>query len=110
MHFEQDELPPVNGFWSITLYDNDGYLVENEIKRYAIGDRDELSFNENGSLDIFIQHESPGKDHESNWLPAPADDFNLVLRLYWPRMEILTGEWNPPPVKAAGRLRRLLPR
>jgi hypothetical protein len=110
MHFEQDELPPVNGFWSITLYDSDGYMVENKIKRYAIGDRDELSFNEDGSLDIFIQHESPGKDRESNWLHAPADDFNLTLRLYWPRLEILTGEWNPPPVKAVGRLRRLLPR
>ena len=110
MHSAQDALPPVNGFWSITLYDGDGYMVENEVKRYAIGDRDQLSFNENGSLDIFIQHESPGKDRESNWLPAPADDFNLVLRLYWPRLEILTGEWNPPPVNATRRLRRFLPR
>ena len=110
IHFDSDELPPVNGFWSITMYDSEGYMVENPIKRYAIGDRDELKLNEDGSLDIFIQHESPGKDREANWLPAPADDFNLVLRLYWPKMEILTGEWNPPPVQASAHSRRFLPR
>jgi hypothetical protein len=111
IHFDKDELPPVNGFWSITIYDSDGYLVENAINRYAVGDRDKLNFNKDGSLDIFIQHESPGKDRESNWLPAPADDFNLVLRLYWPRTEILTGSWNPPPVRAsAGSQKRILPR
>jgi hypothetical protein len=110
IHFDKDELPPVNGFWSITMYDSEGYMVENSIKRYAIGDRDALTFNKDGSLDIFIQHESPGKDREANWLPAPSDDFNLVLRLYWPKMQILMGEWNPPPLKASGHSRRFLPR
>ncbi len=99
LHFDKDQLPPVNGFWSLAMYDSDGYFAENPINRYSIGDRDKLEFNSNGSLDIYIQHDSPGKDRESNWLPASADDFNLVIRLYWPRSEILTSEWNPPAVK-----------
>ena len=99
LHFDKDQLPPVNGFWSLAMYDSDGYFAENPINRYSIGDRDKLEFNGNGSLDIYIQHDSPGKDRESNWLPASADDFNLVIRLYWPRSEILTSEWNPPAVK-----------
>jgi hypothetical protein len=73
--------------------------VENSIQRYAIGDRDKLLFNNDGSLDIYIQHESPGKDKESNWLPSPKDTFNLIMRLYWPKIEILTGEWKPQAVK-----------
>lgn len=110
IHFDKDELPPVNGFWSLTLYDSDGYLVDNPINRYALGDRDELTVNDDGSLDLYLQHDSPGKDSEPNWIPAPADDFNLVLRLYWPKRDILTGEWNPPAVRPAGRSRRVLPR
>ena len=74
-------------------------MVDNPISRYAIGDRDNLQFNQDGSLDIYIQHESPGRNKESNWLPAPSDDFDMVLRAYWPTMEVLTGAWNPPPVK-----------
>ena len=99
IHFEKAELPPVRGFWSLAMYDSDGYFVENPIKRYSIGDRDKLKYNGDGSLDIYIQHDSPGKDKQSNWLPAPADDFNMVLRLYWPQNEIRTGDWNPPSVK-----------
>ncbi len=110
IHFDKDELPPVNGFWSITMYQSDGYMVDNPIKRYAVGDRDELTFNKDGSLDLLIQHDSPGPDRQANWLPAPADDFNLVLRLHWPRTEILTGAWNPPPVRASAGSRRVLPR
>ena len=98
LHFDNGQLP-VNAFWSLTMYDEDGYLVENSIQRYGIGDRDELRFNNDGSLDIYIQHESPGKDKEANWLPAPKDTFNLVIRLYWPKIEILTGAWNPPAVE-----------
>ncbi len=99
IHFEKAELPPVRGFWSLAMYDSDGYFVENPIKRYSRGDRDKLKYNGDGSLDIYIQHDSPGKDKQSNWLPAPADDFNMVLRLYWPQNEIRTGDWNPPSVK-----------
>ena len=110
IHFDRDELPPVNGFWSITMYDSDGYMVENPINRYAIGDREPLRMNQDGSLDILIQHESPGEDREANWLPAPEDDFNLVLRLYWPGLEILTGEWSPPAARASAASQRFLPR
>ena len=99
MHFEKGALPPVEAFWSITLYDHDGFPVANPIDRYAIGDRDALKFNEDGSLDIYIQHESPGKDKESNWLPAPATSMNLTMRLYAPKQAVLEGRWNPPPVQ-----------
>ena len=99
LHFDKDKLPPVNAFWSLAMYDADMYFVENPINRFSIGDRDKLAFNSDGSLDIYIQHDSPGQSKESNWLPAPAGDFDLVMRLYWPRASILTGEWNPPAVK-----------
>lgn len=98
LHFDNGQLP-VNAFWSLTMYDEDGYFSENSIQRYAIGDRDKLKFNNDGSLDIYIQHESPGRDKEATWLPAPKDTFNLVIRLYWPKTEILTGAWNPPAVE-----------
>lgn len=99
MHFSKEQLPPVKGFWSLSVYDHDMYFVDNPIRRYAIGDRDKLQFNDDGSLDIYIQHKSPGKDKESNWLPAASGDFDLVLRAYWPMLSVLTGDWNPPPVK-----------
>ena len=99
LHFDKDRLPPINAFWSLAMYDADGYFVENPINRFSIGDRDKLELNGDGSLDIYIQHDTPGRNRESNWLPAPAGDFNLVMRLYWPRRSILTGEWNPPGVK-----------
>lgn len=98
IHFDAGDIPPVKGFWSVTVYDDDLYLVDNPIDRYAIGDRDALEFNEDGSLDLYIQHQSPGKDRESNWLPAPKGRFDLILRLYWPRYEVLLGQWSPPAV------------
>jgi hypothetical protein len=99
LHFEKDELPPVRGFWSLSMYDEEMYFADNPIRRYAIGDRDKLRFNKDGSLDIYIQHKSPGKGKKSNWLPAPKGDFDLVLRAYWPMLEALTGGWNPPAVE-----------
>ena len=66
--------------------------------RYAIGDRDKLKFNDDGSLTLYLQNESPGKEKESNWLPAPKDCFSLFMRLYWPKKEILDGSWLPPAV------------
>lgn len=98
LHFDNGQLP-VNAFWSLTMYNEDAYFADNPIQRYAIGDRDKLKFNNDGSLDLYIQHKSPGKDKEPNWLPAPKDTFNLVMRLYWPKTEILTGAWNPPAVE-----------
>ncbi len=98
MHFEKNQLPPVRAFWSLTMYDDRQFFVENPIHRYAIGDRDELRFNEGGSLDIYIQHDSPGAEKESNWLPAPKGPFNLIMRLYWPKLEALNQTWQPAPV------------
>jgi hypothetical protein len=103
MHFEKGQTPPAKAFWSLTLYDDQGYFVANPIKRFAIGDRDSLRFNADGSLDLYIQHDSPGPDKESNWLPAPSAGFgfNLALRMYWPEPAAISGEWTPPPVVAA---------
>jgi hypothetical protein len=101
LHFGKDELPPASAFWSITLYDQDGFQVANPLNRFAIGDRDALRYNSDGSLDLYVQHGSPGPDRASNWLPAPAGPFNLTMRLYAPRAEALDGRWAPPPVKPA---------
>jgi hypothetical protein len=97
----KDELPPVNAFWSLTLYDAEGFQVANELKRFAIGDRDALEFGADGSLDIYIQHEQP-EQGESNWLPAPEGGFNLCGRLYYPRPEVLDGTWVPAAVRKTG--------
>jgi hypothetical protein len=102
LHFDRDELPPVNAFWSITLYDDAGFPVANDLNRFAIGDRDPLTYHADGSLDLHIQHADPGPDKQSNWLPAPAGSFNLTARLYWPKPEVLDGRWAPPAVRAAG--------
>jgi len=99
MHFEKGQLPPADAFWSLTMYGADQFFVANPINRFAIGDRDKLRFNADGSLDLYIQHESPGADKEANWLPAPAGPFSMNLRLYLPRAEATDGRWVPPPVK-----------
>jgi len=99
LHFEKDEIPPINGFWSLTLYDKRDFLAESVINRYSIGDRDELIYNEDGSLDIYIQQSSPGTNKEANWLPTPLEGkFNLTLRLYWPKEVVLNRNWNIPAV------------
>jgi len=102
IHFEKGDTPPAYAFWSITLYNADGYFAENPLRRYAIGDRDKLQYNEDGSLDLYIQNVSPGKEKESNWLPAPLALFNLTIRLYLPKAEATTGKWAPPGVQHAG--------
>jgi hypothetical protein len=96
LHFEKSALPPVKAFWSLTLYDEHGYFSANPIKRFAIGDRDTLKFNPDGSLDLYVQHDSPGAEKESNWLPAPEGNFNVFLRLYWPNDAVINGRWMPP--------------
>jgi hypothetical protein len=101
VHFGKDQLPPARAFWSLALYDGKERLASNRLSRYAVGDGDKLQFNEDGSLDLYVQRESPGPDRESNWLPAPASGpFTLNLRLYWPAPEVLKGAWVPPPVRA----------
>jgi hypothetical protein len=100
IHFDKGQTPPVNAFWSITLYNNKSYLAENPINRYSISQHTEgLKYNPDGSLDIYIQHASPGTEKESNWLPAPSGEFNLVLREYNPKDAILKGEYQITPVQ-----------
>jgi hypothetical protein len=101
IHFSKDEIPPVNAFWSITLYDAQGFQVANELNRFAVSNWMPFKYNDDGSLDLYFQNESPGKDKEANWLPAPKGSFNLTMRLYAPKSNALTGKWNPPPVLKA---------
>jgi hypothetical protein len=99
LHFDKGETPPVNAFWSITLYDPEGFQVGNALNRFAVSSWMPFKTNADGSLDIYLQHENPGKDLEANWLPAPKGGFNLTMRLYGPKPEVLNGKWSPPPVK-----------
>ena len=99
MHFEKGQTPPVNAFWSITLYDNEGFQVGNVLNRFAVSSYMPFKYNDDGSLDLYFQNQSPGKDLEANWLPAPQGAFNLTMRLYGPKSDALTGKWNPPAVK-----------
>ncbi len=97
LRFDAGETPPVDAFWSITMYDEDGYLVENGLKRYALGDRDALSYNDDGSLDIVIQRSEPDSQI-NNWLPTPKGNFVLTLRLYAPQTAAIKGHWPLPSV------------
>jgi hypothetical protein len=98
IHFEKGATPPVAAFWSITLYDSDGFQVANSLNRFAVSSWMPFQTNADGSLDLYFQNENPGKDKEVNWLPAPKGPFNLTMRLYAPMSAALTGKWNPPPV------------
>ena len=104
MHFNKGEMPPADAFWSITMYDKDYFFVPNPINRYTVSSRNKFKANADGSVDVYVQHDSPGKEKEANWLPAPADAFVLMMRLYWPREKapsILDGTWKPAEVKQA---------
>jgi hypothetical protein len=101
LHFAKDQLPPVNAFWSLTMYDQAGYFVPNALDRYAARDS-RLKKNPDGSIDIYLQNESPGKEHEANWLPAPGKGrFSLLLRMYWPKQPVLDGSYQPPGIEVA---------
>ncbi|ARP92074.1 hypothetical protein CAL14_18760 [Bordetella genomosp. 9] len=100
LHFDKGQLPPVNAFWSLNLYGPNQSFVENPARRYAIRSTDNLRYNADGSLDIYIQHRAPSREKQANWLPAPAEGpFMLNMRLYWPRDIALTQQWAPPPVR-----------
>ncbi|MCC7483827.1 MAG: DUF1254 domain-containing protein [Burkholderiales bacterium] len=104
MRFEKGHMPPASGFWSLTMYNAGYFFVDNPLNRYTLSQRNKLKANPDGSVDLYIQHESPGKDRESNWLPAPKDRFVLMVRLYWPKEtppSILDGSWKIPEVKEA---------
>jgi hypothetical protein len=100
LHFGKTDMPPVEAFWSVTLYDADGFQVANPLNRFAVSSWMPFKYAADGSLDLYFQNDSPGADKEANWLPAPKGPFNLTMRLYAPKSEALTGKWNPPPVMA----------
>ena len=100
MHFSKDNLPPVNAFWSLTMYDADGFQVANPTDRFALGDRDPLKYNADGSLDLYIQHDAPTGDEGANWLPSSGSGtIGLTMRLYAPKLQVLDGDWVPPSVQ-----------
>jgi hypothetical protein len=98
LHFGKTYMPPAEAFWSVTLYDADGFQVANPLNRFAVSSWMPFKYAADGSLDLYFQNDSPGADKEANWLPAPKGPFNLTMRLYAPKSEALTGKWNPPPV------------
>lgn len=105
MRFPKGHLPPAEGFWSLTMYDDKYFFVNNPLNRYSISARQNLQTNPDGSTDLYIQKDSPGKDKESNWLPAPAGDFILMLRMYWPSEtdpSIINGTWTIPAARKVG--------
>lgn len=98
IHFAKGQLPPVNGFWSLTMYNGDFFFVENPLNRYTLSARNDLKTNADGSVDLYLQHESPGAERESNWLPTPSGRFIPMLRFYWPKEAIIDGSWTIPAV------------
>jgi hypothetical protein len=100
IRFAKGQMPPVNGFWSLTMYDSEYFFVANPLNRYTLSSRNKFQTNKDGSVDLFIQNASPGKGKEANWLPAPAGPFKLMFRFYWPKEAIINGTWKPPAVTA----------
>jgi hypothetical protein len=104
MHFDKGQLPPVDGFWSLTMYDASFFFVPNPLNRYTLSSRNKFVTNADGSVDLYLQADSPGKAKEANWLPAPKAKFIPMLRLYWPKEtppSIIDGSWKPPAIKLA---------
>jgi hypothetical protein len=104
LHFDKDDLPPAEAFWSLTLYDKDGFPVPNPMNRANLSSWMDLKYNADGSIDLYFQDDSPGKDKEANWLPTPKQGtWNLTMRLYAPKPEVERGEWVPPAIKKVGQ-------
>jgi hypothetical protein len=97
--FPKGELPPVNGFWSLTLYNDKHLFHANDLKRYSLGTKNkDIKTNDDGSTTLYVGAKSPGTDKESNWLPAPDGHFSLYIRAYWGQQGILDGSWKPPAI------------
>ncbi|MDV8129121.1 DUF1214 domain-containing protein [Rhodococcus sp. IEGM 1304] len=97
--FAAGQVPPVDGFWSLTMYNTEHFFAPNDLGRYSLGTKNKtMKYEPDGSLTIRIQHQSPGTENEANWLPAPRGEFELTIRTYWPKPEVNTGTWAPPPV------------
>lgn len=103
LHFDASEIPPVDAFWSVTVYDNDGYQVANSLDRFALSSWMPLQKGPDGSLELYFQSASPGAEKEANWLPIPEGPFNVTMRLYAPRSDVLLGKWAPPPIARGGK-------
>ena len=104
LHFDKGQMPPVDGFWSLTMYDAAYFLVPNALNRYTLSQRNKFVTNADGSVDLYLQADSPGKAKEANWLPVPKTKFVPMLRLYWPKESppsILDGTWAPPAIRDA---------
>jgi hypothetical protein len=104
LHFGKLGLPPVHAFWSVTMYDAQGFQVANSLDRFAIGDRDPLQYSADGSLDLYLQHTSAGPVKEANWLPAPKGPLGVTMRLYSPKSSVLNGTWACRPCGEPSRL------
>jgi len=101
--FAPGQTPPVDGFWSLTLYNNEHLFASNALGRYSLGTKSKsMKQNADGSLTIYVQNGSPESDKAANWLPAPKEDFSLYIRAYWPKSEITEGKWLPPHIERAG--------
>lgn len=98
LHLKSDEIPPVNGFWSVTVYSEDGFLIPNEADRYTVGTHSEFEKGEDGSITITFASQKPEDVATENWLPVPEDRFEVTLRTYWPKEDILNGDWEMPPL------------
>lgn len=101
LHFDKGQTPPTNAFWSLTMYNADSFFAENPLNRYAVSSWMPVKYNKDGSLDIFVQKDSPGKTQEANWLPAADSEFSITMRIYWPKPEALDGTWKPGAVTVA---------
>jgi hypothetical protein len=97
--FAPDGTPPVNGFWSLTVYNNEHLFEPNRLNRFSLGTKSKsMKPNSDGSLTMYFQTDSPGAEKEANWIPTPADKFSLFIRAYWPKEAVLDGTWRPPVV------------
>jgi hypothetical protein len=101
--FAKDQTPPVNGFWSLSIYNEHHFFVTNPINRFSVGTKNkDLNFAADGSLTIYVQADEPTDPvQRGNWLPAPKGDFSLYIRAYWPKVAVIDGSWTPPPVEMA---------
>ena len=98
IHWDREQSPPVNAFWSLTIYDEAGYMIENPINRYRMGSNNDLNWNADGSLELQLQSSAPDTT-SANWLPVPKGEFNIVLRMYWPQPDFLENNWQLPIIE-----------
>jgi hypothetical protein len=99
LRFDAKTLPPADGFWSLSIYDEKGHFVPNSINRYNLGSTSHLATGADGSTNIYVQNAAPGADKSANWLPAPTGRFSVILRIYWPKQEVVERRWVPPGLR-----------